>query len=144
MRLYFNFDTNIPDTVKELSTVQVEAITFKHKSGETINVRLYGEADYNVKNGIYDASWKGLEFLSDLINDNDISITDDEEDVPKAVYDKLFEYLKESVPEEIEYYFEESKSWNVPAEDFEPTCENLKITLEYDDESYTWECDRLC
>jgi hypothetical protein len=143
MRLYFNFNTNIPDTVKELSTVQVEAITFRHKGGETIDIRLWGEADYGVEDGVYDARWKGLEFQSDLINENDISITDDDEDIPEAVYDKLFEYLKESVPEEIEYYFEEPKYWNVPDEDFEPTCENLEITLEYGDESYTWKSDKL-
>ena len=138
MRLYFNFNTNIPDTVKELSTVQVEAIIFRHKDGETIRVALWGEANYSVEDGVYDARWEGLEFLSDLINENDISITDDEEDVPKAVYDKLFKYLEKSVPEEIEYYFEDPKYWNVPDEEFEPTCENLTITLEYEDESYTW------
>lgn len=143
MRLYFNFKTNIPDTVKELSTVQVETISFRHKSGEEITVRLWGDADYCVKDGVYDARWKGLEFQSDLINENDISITDDDEDIPEAVYDKLFEYLKESVPEEIEYYYEEPEYWNIPDEDFEPTCENLEITLEYGDESYNWKCDKL-
>lgn len=143
MRLYFNFKTNIPDTVKELSTVQVKAIAFKHKSGETINVKLWGEADYGVKDGVYNARWKGLEFQSDLINENNISITDNDEDIPKAVYDNIFKYLKESVPEEIEYYFEEPEYQNIPNEDFKPTCKNLKITLEYGDESYTWKSDKL-
>ncbi len=155
MRLYFNFETNIPDTVKELSTVQVEAITFRHKDGETIDVRLWGEADYLVENGKYDARWKGLEFNLDreLLgrddikedDDDDLYITDDEEDMPEDVYDDILKLLKESVPYGIEYYYEEPEYWNVPDEDFEPiTCENLKITLECGDESYMWECDRLC
>ena len=144
MKMYFNFATNIPNTVNDLSTVQVEAITFKHKGGETIDIRLWGEADYGVENGRYDARWKGLEFQSDLINENNIS----DEDIPEAVYIKLFEYLEESSPCSIAYYWDDAspddlKYWNVPCEDFTPTCENLSITIEFGDSEKTWICNKL-
>ena len=161
MRLYFGFKTNIPDTVKELSTVQVEAITFKHKNGEEITIRLYGEADYGVEDGEYDARWKGLEFELDeeteLIKSSDIIgleegcdiyIPDDDEyediEVPESVYDDIIKALKDSVPCGIEYYYEEPEYWNVPDdEDFTPTCEDMDISLCYGDEEYEWKCDKL-
>ncbi len=154
MRLYFGFTTNIPDTVKDLSTVQVESISFKHKSGDEITVRLWGEADYLVENSEYDARWKGLEFNFDreLLGRNDIKedddddlyITDDDEDIPEEVYNDIITLLKESTPCDIEYYYEEPKYWNIPDnEDFTPTCENMEIALEYGDERYEWKCDKL-
>lgn len=137
MNLYFGFNTNIPDTTQNGTAVQVKTIVFKHKSGETIKVGLNGNARGGVRNGEYDGRWRGLTFASDMINSNNITITDNDEDIPVRVYDEIFNLLTESELESIEYLH------NVPGDNFTPTCKHLSMALTYNDKHYSWGCNEL-
>ncbi|ADL36093.1 hypothetical protein bpr_II155 (plasmid) [Butyrivibrio proteoclasticus B316] len=138
MRAYFRFKTNIPDTIKEKTTVQVDSITLKSESGKLIEVRLCGESEYGVENGRYDARWKGLEFG---IGDND-PVSDDE--ISEDTYEKLVQELKGSKLYSIEYYWEDDRYWNIPKEDFHPSCQDIELEIRNgDDVAGTWKKDRL-
>lgn len=146
MRLYFNFETNIPDTVKDRCTVQVERFTFKEKDGNEIEVLLDGEADYGVENGVDDARWKGLEFIFKDADGEDIYLSDDDENASESAYWDVLNRLMASEPASIAYNWEDMKYWNIPSEDFVPTCKKLSITLEdeYRNVESLWECSSLC
>ena len=145
MRAYISFETNIPDSKKDLATVEVASITLKHERGGELEIMSYGDTDYLAKSGRYDARWKGLEFIiSDCDSSETQYISDDDEDIPDKVFEGIIKGIKESVPSSIEYYWEDNKSWNVPGSEFVPVCKNATITImDGDDIIKKWECINL-
>ncbi len=145
MRLDFNFETNIPDTVSDKATVQVDRISFEHPDGRCVDVFLDGDGDYGVKDNQYSGRWKGLQFIITTYDEHEnvlheLSVSDDE--ITDIECEKLIEILKGSKPFEIEFYWEDDREhWGIPKG--EPTCKNAKIELQYDDSKIEWSCEEI-
>ena len=123
MRMYFNFRTNLPDTVDDKPTVQVENFTFKTSVG-LISVGCIGDSDFGVTQGIYDARFKGLEFY---IEDEDNNTILDWDEKPT---DEQLEALMKG--ELIKVSFTWDDYFNIP-EGILPTAEDIDLEIEIDD-----------
>lgn len=147
MRMYFDFDVNLPDTGDAYHgrlTPSVDYIRFKSKDERLIISIEGGESDFGVNNEEYSARFKELRFYVDYNGDiadkykdfynkyKDI-YTDGyvrEEDIKNL--DKLMEILKESELDEIGLY----------VDDFDFTnplrAKNLEVEIQDGEESYNF------
>ena len=123
MRMYVDFDTNLPDTDPEKGmTMQVENVTFTTPDGYEVSVGCSGWSDFGVDDGHYGARYKGLEFQVEDPDGNEIHTWEDD-----APSDEILRKLENARITGILFYWEEGED-NVP-EGLNPSCENLEVTL---------------
>lgn len=59
-KMWFDFETNLPNYDKDIPTVQVDYLAFRDKD-KKISVSCNWESEFGVTNGVYSARFKGLE-----------------------------------------------------------------------------------
>ena len=126
MRLYYNFETNVPDSVSDKPTPYPERITFRHDDGTLFHIECDGDHDWGIKDGVCDGRWKGLDFGIEDADGNIIVEYGDE--IEDDMFDELMTKLKDTTVESISIYYEDG--FNIP-DDMEPTCANLEVYVEY-------------
>ncbi len=130
-RMHVNFETNLPDS-NEKPTMQVENVTFKTPDGFFVTVGCEGESDFGVKEGLYSARFKGLEYQYEK-EGGDTELEYGEEPTDDQLRALSLGYICG-----IAFYWE--KGFNVP--EF-PTCQKLRVEIEHGGFDMKFAIDRI-
>ena len=120
-RMYFNFNTNLPNTTPDHVFAAVDYIAFTGRNGEIISVSCNMDSDWYVKKRVYKARFKGLEVKVEGLDENeDVYRVHDYEEM--SLED--FALLQNATPYEIGFQEED----NLP-DIIE--CKNINIRIEF-------------
>ena len=126
-RMYFNFNTNLPDSKTSKCLAAVDYIAFEGKKGEIISVSCNQDSDWHIENGEYNARFKGLEVKIEGTNKNEYTYLIHDY---KEMSLEDFNMLQGATPYEIGFQ----------EDDYLPDiikCENVDIRIEiYDNENH--------
>lgn len=141
MRMYFDFDINLPDTGDAYHgrlTPSVDYISFRSKDDKLIISVEGGESNFGVNNEEYSARFKELRFCvdynGDIANEYKDIYTDNDYLYKKDIknFDKLMEILKESELNEIGLYVDDFDFDN-PLK-----AKNLEVEIQDGEKSYNF------
>ncbi len=126
-RVYTNFETNLPESVQGVPTVELDYIAFE-KDGKTLSIEGC-ELDFGVSDRKYDARLKGLEIIVERPDGETLS--------HKGITDEDISFLEGSTLSELGFYIPDDKDGNPVFED-DISATNVAVEVLHEDKTYTY------